>query len=168
MLNNICMLIILGMLIILFVQKMGHLEKEYGKLIEIVGSMKFKQFEHERQLLERDGVYVPEDTAEYVYNILWGTINEGDKKVLEKEYKEKCPAHIPMWKFVLYNYRVTTSIVRKEPMAKLSCAEAVISNEYESESAIRGMNKIRENIKNVENEFRDIVNQVDEVKDIKD
>ncbi|WP_372999123.1 hypothetical protein [Lutispora sp.] len=137
---------IIALLIVFFLSKMKRLENQFGDLLKMVGTLKFKQFEHETQLLNRSGVYIPEDSAEFVYNILWSIIDKKQKEFLENEYKQKCPAHIPIWKFVLYNYRLTTKVVQKEPLMDMSSTEKLMSNMYEIEQATKSYLKAQENI----------------------
>lgn len=139
---------------------MSFLEKEFGKILKIVGSLKFKQFEHETQLLNRSGVYVPEDSGEFVYNIIWSMIDEKEKRFLENEYKEKSPSHIPMWKFILYNYKITTNMVQKEPLMEMSSTEGIISNIYETEQIVKSYSKTMDDLENTVSHITNDLNEV--------
>lgn len=151
---------VLSFLLILVLGQMGFLKREFAKLLKIVSTLKFKQFEHETQLLGRAGVYVPEDSAEFVYNVIWGMIDENEKKFLENEYKEKCPSHIPIWKFVLYNYKLTTTIVPKEPAMVMSHTENLMSNMYEMEQMVDSYIKTVDDLHNSTSEIKKSLNKV--------
>lgn len=113
-------------LFIYFILKVNKLRKEFKVLLNIVGGLKFRVFEHEAQLLGRKGMYIPEDAAEFVFNVVWSMISDKQKSELEKEYKENCPSHIPLWKYVLYNYRIDTKLIPKEPFMRIDSPQDIL------------------------------------------
>ena len=82
----VIILFILIVLSILFYQyiKFSRLEKQLGSLLGIVGNLKYRVFTHEAQLLERNGVYVPNESAEFVFNTIWSMLNEEQKEKFQK------------------------------------------------------------------------------------
>lgn len=124
-----------------------HFQNEFGKMLNIVGSLKFRVFEHEAQLLNRTGVYVPEDSAEFVFNNIWSMLSEKEQTVIKEEYSQQCPSHIPLWKYVLYNYRAETKLTRKEPYMRIDSEENILlSNIHEMEQKMQQFSKATKNI----------------------
>lgn len=130
------------------------LAREFKTLLNIVGGLKFRVFEHESQLLGRRGVYVPEDVAEYIFNVVWTMITDKEKAELEKKYKESCPEHIPMWKYILYNYRVDIKLIPKEPFMNIDSPQDILLGRLEQlEQILNKAEIIDKKLEQVKNEI---------------
>jgi hypothetical protein len=127
----VIILFILIVLSILFYQyiKFSRLEKQLGSLLGIVGNLKYRVFTHEAQLLERNGVYVPNESAEFVFNTIWSMLNEEQKEKISEEYKQNSPKHIPLWKYVLHNYKIETNLVSLQPISRIDSVNDIVSSD---------------------------------------
>ena len=81
--------VILLFIIIVF-YRFERIQRELSGLLGIVGSLKFRVFQHEAELLEQDGVFVPEDAAEFVC-LCTEYVSEEQRKEVEKDYLAVAP-----------------------------------------------------------------------------
>ena len=156
--------------IILFILKrQDWLQNEFLRLLKIVGSLKFHQFNHEAQLLERNGVYLPEDTALFVYNLLWNLVGENEQRDIQDDYKKNCASNIPFWKYFLYRYQIKCEFEAREPMDKyFSTSDIQISGLMESvrqshlslKAQIEEITEISEDMKKMKERVKDVKKQI--------
>lgn len=102
-------------------------QKEKKELLSIVASLKLRVFDHEKYILNRDGVYIPEDVGEYYFKQTWGTLDEQTREIINDEYKKVCPTSIPLWKYFLYAYKPKVEVVRKIELKKIDSLEELIN-----------------------------------------
>lgn len=167
---DIFLSVLTTIIVIYFLFRLYKFENNFKTLLNIVGGLKFRIFEHEAQLLGRKGVYVPEDTAEYIFNIIWSTVSNKERSQIEKEYKGNCPNHIPLWKYVLYNYQINTKLIPKEPFMKIDTPEEILLGDIcQLEQSVKELKKIKKitseiinSITNMPDESEDITNKIDE------
>lgn len=127
--------------------KHSRLERQVGSLLGIVGNLKYRVFTHEAQLLERNGVYVPSESAEFVFNTIWSMLNEEQKKKIKKEYNQNSPKHIPLWKYVLHNYKIETNLVSLQPISRIDSVNDIVSSD---------MINIQESMDDLESRFKNL------------
>lgn len=153
-------------LVLFFLSKMKSLNKGFSSIIDTIGALKFRVFEHEAQLLGQKGVYVPEDTAKYIFNIIWNMIGDKERSNIENEYNKMCPEHIPLWKYVLYNYQINTNMFHREPFTRIDSVQDILLSKVDKlEEALKDtvkcsqdskdmLNIIDKKLKNVEQESK--------------
>jgi hypothetical protein len=116
---------------------------------------------NENEILKRDGVYVPEDVGKYAFNLIWGTMDEDTKRVLEDDYKKLCPAHIPLWKYILYTYKFKSNIERKVEMKKIVTIEELIGPDLNQVSeAVTKLKKEMEQMQEVKADTNEISKEI--------
>lgn len=126
--------IIWGMTILIFITIIGiernkkiiFLEKEIKDLMSITASLKLRVFDHEKQILNKDGVYIPKDIGEYYFKQTWALLDDETKKSIEDEYNKVCPNTIPIWKYFLYSYKPKIKVERKIELKKIDSIEELI------------------------------------------
>lgn len=156
--------LIIGFMVYI-VSRFNHFQKDFSKLLNIVGSLKFRVFEHEGQLLNRSGVYVPEDSAEFVFKTIWGMLSEKEQTRIKQEYSDQCPSHIPLWKYVLYNYRVDTRLTRKEPYSQIDSVDDLIFSgihqiKHDMQKFKATRNALAEEVSNIESELGSLMDEI--------
>ncbi len=141
--------------IFLIFRRQNWLENEFLQLLKIIGSLKFHQFNHEAQLLGQNGVYIPEDTALFVYNLLWNLAGENEQQSIQEEYEKNCPDNIPFWKYFIYRYKIKCEFKAREPMENFCSAKdiqmsGIVQTLSQNCSSLNAqMNEIKEMAKNV-------------------
>ena len=131
--------VILLFIIIVF-YRFERIQRELSGLLGIVGSLKFRVFQHEAELLEQDGVFVSEDAAEFVASFALNMLSEEQRKEVEKDYHGCCPSHIPLWKYFLYHYELKINADRRGVSSRLeSVSDLMMSNLEENERKIAEM-----------------------------
>lgn len=127
-------IIIWGVTILIFIAIIGiernirivTLEKEIKELLNITASLKLRVFDHEKQILNRDGIYIPQDIGEYYFKQTWALLDDEIKKAIEDEYKKVCPNTIPIWKYFLYAYKPKMKVERKIELKKIDNIQELI------------------------------------------
>lgn len=102
------------------------LQKEIKELLSITASLKLRVFDHEKHLLNRDGVYIPQDIGENYFKQTWAVLDDETRKIIEDEYKQVCPNTIPMWKYFLYAYKTKIKVERKIELKKIDHIQELI------------------------------------------
>lgn len=152
-----------GLIIVcyIFISRMKFVTKNLQDLLNIVGALKYRVFDHEAQLLNKKGVYVPEDSAEFVFKIAWSMLSEDIQEALKKDYEDNCPKHIPLWKYILYNYKVNTVVKRKEPYGKIdSTADLIADDLDEIKDLAMRINDLSNSIKELESKSKEHVEEI--------
>lgn len=103
------------------------IQKEIKELLNITASLKLRVFDHEKYLLNKDGIYIPQDIGEYYFKQTWAILDDETRKTIEDEYKQVCPNTIPLWKYFLYAYRPKMEVERKIEMKKIDSMEELIN-----------------------------------------
>lgn len=147
-------LLIIILIVILFLAlgfyqhiKSNRIERQLGSLLGVVGNLKYRVFTHEAQLLERNGVYVSNESAEFVFNTIWGMLNEQQKERLKEEYNQNSPKHIPLWKYVLHNYKVETNLVSLQPISRIDSVNDIVASD---------MMNMQESLAELESKFKNL------------
>lgn len=128
-------IIIWGFTILLFIiileigrnKKIINLEHQIKELLSITASLKLRVFDHEKYLLDKDGVYIPDEIAVYYFNQTWAIIDAVTKEKINKEYEDMCPSTIPLWKYFLYCYKPEIQIKRKIKLKKIDSVEELMN-----------------------------------------
>lgn len=108
-------------------KKMSNLQNEIKELLSITASLKLRVYDHEKYLLDKDGVYIPEDMGEYYFKQTWALIDEETKQLIKNEYKDVCPESIPLWKYFLYSYKPEMRVQRKIKLRKVEPIEDLMT-----------------------------------------
>ncbi|RYL93421.1 hypothetical protein EWI07_07365 [Sporolactobacillus sp. THM7-4] len=145
--------------------KNSRIEKQLGSLLGIVGNLKYRVFTHEAQLLERNGVYVPNESAEFVFNTIWGMLNEQQKERLKEEYYQNSPKHIPLWKYVLHNYKVETNLVSLQPISRIdSVNDIVASDMINMQKSLAELESRFKNLESLSSSVNEEIKNIDKIK----
>ncbi|WP_297422122.1 hypothetical protein [Clostridium sp.] len=150
-------------------KKMFNLEKEIKELLSITASLKLRVYDHEKYLLEKDGVYIPEEMGEYYFKQTWALIDEESKELIINEYKDVCPESIPMWKYFLYSYKPEIKIQRKIKLKKVESIEDLINSTSKSiEELTKQFTEMQQkSAEIVKNQTDDLMSVQQEINDIK-
>jgi peptidoglycan hydrolase CwlO-like protein len=97
-------------------------------------------------------------------------IDEKRKQLIETEYKEVCPEEIPMWKYVLYSYKINSNFERKIELRNIDTVDDLlrgISKDTENlmDQVKSNMNKIQETKEKTDNLKSEMINSVKEITD---
>ncbi|MBM7835934.1 hypothetical protein [Clostridium sardiniense] len=142
-------------------------KKEIKELLNIIASLKLRVFDHEKYILNKDGVYIPEDMGEYYFKQTWGTLDNSTRKIINDEYKMVCPSSIPLWKYFLYSYRPKIEVVRKIELKKIDSLEELINLSTESveklEKSISDLEAISKNYSNIKKTIGKIDESTDKI-----
>ncbi|KIN80956.1 hypothetical protein [Clostridium botulinum] len=138
-------------------KQIDYIQKEFKGLLSFVESLKFRVYDHEKQLLNREGVFVPEDTGIFTFNLMWGMLDEETKKNLQEEYDNVCPSHIPLWKYVLYSHKFTPKIERKIELRKIESVDDLLN------SVTKDTDKLLKDVKSKLNKVNELQNKSEEI-----
>lgn len=163
-LSSFSILAIIVILVIMDRSRQKQIDKlrdDFKSVLSLVDSLRFRVLDHERQLLDKDGVFVPEDTGIFAFNLMWSILDEDTKKSLESEYRQVCPEHIPLWKYVIYSYKFSPKVERKIELRKIETVEDLINGELKSISnevkkVREEMNKNKEAERNISSKLKEI------------
>ena len=161
--SSIYFIIIVIVIIIYIFYRDKRMQNQLTTLLKHIGTLKFKMFQHESQLLEKRGVFVPDDSAEFVYQIIWNLLDQSQKDYVKNEYKKKCPSHVPMWKFVLYNYKIQTKLIEKESMFEYNSVNDLMNNNYKLGETFKEINEAVDDLKNMSNMVSKLKKEVNDL-----
>lgn len=140
------------------------IRNDFKALLSMVESLKFRVFDHERQLLDKEGVFVPEDTGIFAFKLMWSILDDKTKTEVEEEYKDVCPSNIPLWKYVIYSYKLSPKFERKIELRKIETIEDLMNGRLketceaidELKSQVEQIKKLERGITSVSGEINDI------------
>lgn len=149
-------------------RKDNAIQKEIKDLLSITASLKLRVFDHEKYLLNKDGVYIPQDVGENYFKQTWALLDDVTRKTIEDEYKQVCPNTIPIWKYFLYAYKPKMKVERKIELKKIDHIQELIDLSTgtleEVESSINElkdmMKKYSDTKKKVNEKFDEKINEV--------
>lgn len=146
-------------------KQIDTIRNDFKTLLSVVDSLRFRVFDHERQLLDKEGVFVPEDTGIFAFKLMWSILDDNTKKEVEEEYKDVCPSHIPLWKYVIYSYKFSPNFERKIELRKIETIEDIINgNLKETSEAINELKLQMEQVKNLESGISSISSEINDMK----
>lgn len=138
---------------------------QFKDVLSIVGSLRFRVLDHERQLMNKEGTFIPEESAIFMFNLMWSILDEETKENIEKEYKVICPDHIPLWKYVLYAYKMGTKVERKIELKRIETVEEILIGDLnKSFEMIDEVKKKMEQVKEIENEMNSLNVETNELR----
>lgn len=169
MASNTILIIVYVIIIIGFIfyletrrdKKMFNLEKEIKELLTITASLKLRVYDHEKYLLEKDGVFIPEEMGEYYFKQTWALIDEETKELVSNEYKDVCPESIPLWKYFLYSYKPEIKVQRKIKLRKVESIEDLMTGTLKDIST--EFKKVTDEKSKITNELKAITNQINDI-----
>lgn len=97
-------------LILYILFTLRKLERQFYQLLGFNASLRMRVFEQEIRQLESPGIFVHEEIAERFALILLSLLTPEQKQQIEKDYKDNCLPHIPIWKYFLYQYKFNLNI----------------------------------------------------------
>ncbi|RII32127.1 hypothetical protein D2A34_24725 [Clostridium chromiireducens] len=169
--NTMLMMVyVIGIIFLIFYletrrdKKMFNLEKEIKELLSITASLKLRVYDHEKYLLDKDGVYIPDEMGEYYFKQTWALIDEETKELITKEYKDVCPESIPLWKYFLYSYKPEIKVQRKIKLRKVeSVEELMYVTIKETEDLTKQLKKVNEERNKILDELNSMTNKVKDI-----
>lgn len=167
--NTLSIIFILAIIISLIMldrsrqRQIDKLRNDFKSVLSLVDSLRFRVFDHERQLLEKDGVFVPEDTGIFAFNLMWSILDDDTKKSVKEEYEQVCPAHIPFWKYTIYSYKFSPKFERKIKLRRIETTEDLINGELKNVS--NEIKKVKEEINKNKEVAKNISAKLDKIED---
>lgn len=145
-------------------KKMFNLEKEIKELLSITASLKLRVYDHEKHILDKDGVYIPEEMGEYYFKQTWALIDEETKELITNEYKDICPESIPLWKYFLYSYKPEIKVRRKIKLRKVESIEELMNVTLkETEDLTKQFKKVNEERNKMLDELNLMTNKIKDI-----
>ncbi|MGB9887735.1 MAG: hypothetical protein ACPLRW_12185 [Moorellales bacterium] len=150
--------VVLFLVIYLFISY-HRLQQQFYQLLGLTAGLRMRVFEQEIHQLEAPGIFVHEDAAEKLAAILLGLLSAEQRQQLQDEYKKSCPDHIPLWKYLLYQYQFSLQIVPRYNTSKYISPLQIELNEV-SEKMARMAKKNRDVMSQLKDSLKELKSQI--------